>query len=577
MGGSLSSVASLHKFFIFAFFIFLLYLCVNCDEKIVILAELLVFDSGKGYSGRGRDVSYIMARVSAASVLYGETETQNDTSKAQASLSSHQLLEKYFLETRELKVGLGKGSGDSSVYRLLDNDTQLSSKEDESVSLTTARAMQTSQYRLLMKNLDVLEYMFADSDVVRLERDILEQLERLGALRLFNSFLSSTIKSSTSFDLSKAPTENVDESKVNDSVENRTGKVIVQSGKKELRKLRRNRSLEKESAILQELPSNDLHKAKLAPARRNSRSRNKKLRIAGNEAEMSSGVKMVAELEKLRVILEKDTGKMPRMSSWAEAAGVEKSELQRQLHYGWLCRDELLRSTRSLVLFIARNYWGLGVAFEDLIQAGWIGVLQGAERFDQSRGYKFSTYVQYWIRKSMSTLVARHARGVRVPCTLSKAINQVQKARKSLRTSNGKYPDDCEIAKFTGLTVAKIVSASKCLRVVGSINEKIGESTSTKYMEIIPDTSTMTPEEAVFRQHMIKDVHTLLHGLDSREREVIILRFGLGKSQCKSLEEIGRRFSVSKEWIRRIERAALTKLRNEESLKILDHYVYLSS
>ncbi|XP_042031853.1 RNA polymerase sigma factor sigC-like isoform X2 [Salvia splendens] len=491
------------------------------------------------YSCRGRDVSYIMARVSAASVLYGETETQNDTSKAQASLSSHQLLEKYFLETRELKVGLGKGSGDSSVYRLLDNDTQLSSKEDESVSLTTARAMQTSQYRLLMKNLDVLEYMFADSDV--------------------------------------APTENVDESKVNDSVENRTGKVIVQSGKKELRKLRRNRSLEKESAILQELPSNDLHKAKLAPARRNSRSRNKKLRIAGNEAEMSSGVKMVAELEKLRVILEKDTGKMPRMSSWAEAAGVEKSELQRQLHYGWLCRDELLRSTRSLVLFIARNYWGLGVAFEDLIQAGWIGVLQGAERFDQSRGYKFSTYVQYWIRKSMSTLVARHARGVRVPCTLSKAINQVQKARKSLRTSNGKYPDDCEIAKFTGLTVAKIVSASKCLRVVGSINEKIGESTSTKYMEIIPDTSTMTPEEAVFRQHMIKDVHTLLHGLDSREREVIILRFGLGKSQCKSLEEIGRRFSVSKEWIRRIERAALTKLRNEESLKILDHYVYLSS
>lgn len=190
-------------------------------------------------------------------------------------------------------MGLGKGSGDSSVYRLLDNDAQISRKEDESVSLTTARAMQTSQYRLLMKNLDVLEYMFADSDVVRLEQDILEQLERLGALRLFSSFLSRTIKSSTSFDLSKAPTENVDESKVNDSVENRTGKVVVQSGKKELRKLRRNRSLEKESAILQELPSNDL-KAKRAPARRNLRSRNKKLKIARNEAEMSSGVKVVS-------------------------------------------------------------------------------------------------------------------------------------------------------------------------------------------------------------------------------------------------------------------------------------------
>ncbi|XP_057799717.1 LOW QUALITY PROTEIN: RNA polymerase sigma factor sigC-like [Salvia miltiorrhiza] len=533
------------------------------------------------YSYRGRDSSCILARVSAASVLYSEAETQNDTSRAQVSSSSHQLLEKYFMETRELKVALGKGSGDSSVYRLLDTDTRISSNGENSTSVASSRAMQTSQYRLLMKNLDVLEYMFADSDVVRLERDILEQLERLGALRLFRSFQSRTLISSTSFDVSNAPTENVDELRANDSVENHAGKVVVRSGKKEVRKSRRNRALEKESAALQELPteafSNNLQRPKFALPRRNSRSRNKKLKIARNEAEMSSGVKMVAGLEKLRMMLERDAGKTPSLSSWAEAAGVERNELQRQLHYGWHCRGELLRSTRSLVLFIARNYWGLGVAFEDLIQAGRIGVLQGAERFDQSRGYKFSTYVQYWIRKSMSTLVARHARGVRIPCTLSKAINQVHKARKSLRRSNGKYPDDCEIAKFTGLTVAKIVSASKCLRVVGSINEKIGESTSTKYMEIIPDTSTITPKEAILRQHMIKDVHTLLNGLDSREREVIILRFGLGNSQCKSLEEIGRRFNVSKEWIRRIERAALTKLRNEESLKILNHYVYLSS
>lgn len=93
--------------------------------------------------------------------------------------------------------------------------------------------------------------------------------------------------------------------------------------------------------------------------------------------------------------------------------------------------------------------------------------------------------------------------------------------------------------------------------------------------EITPDTSTMSPDEAVFRQLMIKDVYTLLHGLEPREREVLILRFGLGNHQYKSLEEIGRRFCVSKEWIRKIERTALTKLRNEESVRILSHYVYM--
>lgn len=191
-------------------------------------------------------------------------------------------------------MALGKGSRDSSVYRLLDNDTQISNKEDDSTSLTTSQAMQTSQYRLLMKNLDLLEYMFADSHVVRLERDILEQLERLGALRLFRSFLSRTLKSSSSFDLSNVPTENVDEPRVNGSVENHPGKVVVQSGKKELRKSRRKRSLEKESALLHELPSNDLQKPKFDSSRRTSRSRNKKVKIARNEAEMSSGVKVVS-------------------------------------------------------------------------------------------------------------------------------------------------------------------------------------------------------------------------------------------------------------------------------------------
>ncbi|KAL8522156.1 hypothetical protein ACS0TY_012339 [Phlomoides rotata] len=524
--------------------------------------------------GRGSDNSYFLVRLTATSVLYGEAETLNDTSRAQGCSSPHQLLEKNLLATRELKAALGKGSGEG-LYSLLDNDIQTSNNEDKWGYLTCLQATQGSRYRLLMKNLDMLEYMFSDSNAVRLERDILEQLERLGALRLFHSCLSRTLSSSSSFDVSNAPAEIVEEPRVNDSVDNHVDKVVVRSGKKELRKSRRKRTLEKETDTSVQAISKDPHQPKFASASRTLRSRYKRRKIARTEAEMASGVKLVAELEKLRTILEEDTGQVPSLISWAEAARIEKKELQRRLYYGWHCRDELLRSTRSLVLFIARNYRGLGVAFEDLIQAGNIGVLQGAERFDQSRGYKFSTYVQYWIRKSIATLVARHARGVRIPSTLTKAINQVHKARKALSNSNGKYPADSEIAKYTGLSIAKIMSASKCLRVVGSIDQNIGVNINIKFMEITADTSIMSPEEAVFRQHMINDVYTLLRGLEPREKQVIILRFGLGNQQCKSLEEIGRRFCVSKEWIRKLERAALTKLRNEDSLKILSQYVYM--
>ncbi|KAL8522150.1 hypothetical protein ACS0TY_012339 [Phlomoides rotata] len=480
------------------------------------------------YSCRGSDNSYFLVRLTATSVLYGEAETLNDTSRAQGCSSPHQLLEKNLLATRELKAALGKGSGEG-LYSLLDNDIQTSNNEDKWGYLTCLQATQGSR----------------------------------------------TLSSSSSFDVSNAPAEIVEEPRVNDSVDNHVDKVVVRSGKKELRKSRRKRTLEKETDTSVQAISKDPHQPKFASASRTLRSRYKRRKIARTEAEMASGVKLVAELEKLRTILEEDTGQVPSLISWAEAARIEKKELQRRLYYGWHCRDELLRSTRSLVLFIARNYRGLGVAFEDLIQAGNIGVLQGAERFDQSRGYKFSTYVQYWIRKSIATLVARHARGVRIPSTLTKAINQVHKARKALSNSNGKYPADSEIAKYTGLSIAKIMSASKCLRVVGSIDQNIGVNINIKFMEITADTSIMSPEEAVFRQHMINDVYTLLRGLEPREKQVIILRFGLGNQQCKSLEEIGRRFCVSKEWIRKLERAALTKLRNEDSLKILSQYVYM--
>ncbi|XP_051137125.1 RNA polymerase sigma factor sigC-like [Andrographis paniculata] len=519
------------------------------------------------YSCRGRESSRILGRLTAASLLYGEAETVNEIFRAQASSSAPQVLENYVLRSKETKVPIRKSSSDAHSS-LHGSEIQTSSNnDDESECHTALRAINASHFRLLMKNLDVLEGICADSNTVRLERDILEQLDRLGALRFFHSCLSRT--TNESFNPATELVDKSKESKENGDVE------IVRSGKKELRRSRRRKTpLKLNRTALDDpaLPPNS------ASARGSSKSKNTRHKIARNEAEMSRGVKMVAGLEKIKMAMERETGQsVTSLSSWAEAAGIENKELYQRLRYGWHCRDELLRSTRSLVLFIARNYGGFGVAFEDLIQAGYIGVLQGAERFDQSRGYKFSTYVQYWIRKSISTMVSKHARGIRIPSTLNKVVSQVQKARKALSTSHGKYPDDDEIAKHTGLSMAKITSASKCLRVVGSIDQNVWDGVAIKYMEITADRSVQTPEESVIQQHMIKDLYGLLDDLEAREKEVVVLRFGLGNRQCKSLEEIGRQFCVSKEWIRKIERTALTKLRDQKSLQILTHYALFRS
>lgn len=511
-------------------------------------------------SVRGREGSVNSARLSFLSVISEEGDTSNkDPLKVHTCPSaSPQLLEDGISEMEE-KMNLRRMSKSSSPNMI----------DDKEHSFVSSAGLRTSHFSLLLQNLDVLEETFADSGVSKLEKEILLQLGRLGALKLFDICLSRTLKTSSFLDLSEIPTEPIEEQKMD-------RKVIVRSGKKEERRSRK-RTSDDSKISSDSLPLKPMSKGfknpTISSVRRASNSRSRRLMIAKNEAEMSVGVKVIADLERLKATLEKETGKVPTLRCWAEAAGVDEKVLQQQLHFGWCCQDELVRSTRSLVLYLARNYRGLGVALDDLLQAGNLGLLQGAERFDPSRGYRFSTYVQYWIRKSMSRLVARHARGIKIPNTLSKAINQIQKARKANYNSHMKYPDDEEIAKITGLSLAKIRSASRCLRVVGSVDHKIWECSAGTYMEFTPDISIESPEESVLRQHMKNDIHDLLEGLHSREKQVLALRYGLNYCNPKSLEEIGRLFHVSKEWIRKIEKKALTKLREEETNKNLSHYL----
>ncbi|XP_050365081.1 RNA polymerase sigma factor sigC [Argentina anserina] len=504
-------------------------------------------------SVRGREGCFSSARLSFLSVISEECEiSSKDPLKAYTCPSaSAQLVDDDFSEMEE-KMNIRRISKSGSLTMI----------DDKEHSFMSSAGLRTSHFTLLLQNLNVLEETFADSNVLQLEKEIIMQLGRLGALKLFDICLSRTLKTSSFIYLSDIPTEPIEENKIE-------RKNIVRSGKKEERKSRK-----RPPDSLPLKPMKEGFKKPIpSSVRKASNSRSRRVMMAKNEAEMSVGVKVIADLERLKATLEKDTGKVPSLRCWAEAAGVDEKVLQQQLQFGWYCQDELVRSTRSLVLYLARNYRGLGVALDDLLQAGYMGLLQGAERFDPSRGYRFSTYVQYWIRKSMSRLVAQHARGIKIPNTLSKAINQIQKARKVNYNSHMKYPDDEAIAKITGLSLAKIRSASRCLRVVGSVDHKIWECSAGTYMEFTPDIAVESPEESVMRQHMKNDIHDLLEGLNSREKQVLALRYGLNYCNPKSLEEIGRLFHVSKEWIRKIEKNALTKLRDEETNKNLIHYL----
>nr|XP_027085422.1 RNA polymerase sigma factor sigC-like isoform X2 [Coffea arabica] len=528
---------------------------------------------------KGWEAVYESAKMSSFSVAYGDTTTWlSDPMRVKMCSSATQARENDNSETEDMEDAVSRWSYHGSC-NMAHNDISSSRENNNSIYLASLRNTKALHFGLLMKNLDVLEETIADSGVLRLEEDILVQLERLGALELFQTCLCRMLKPSTLYDLSDKATKPVEASQINCPVEDVVGKKVVHSVKKEKRKSRRKRPLDKGNGkFMQEKYSSTLEDAQqveFSPGRKSSDSRSRSLKIARTEAEMSQGVKLVSELERIRTIVEENTGQVVGMSNWAEAAQVNIQVLQQHLQFGWYCRDELLRSTRSLVLYIARNYRGLGVAFEDLVQAGNLGVLQGAQRFDHTRGYKFSTYVQYWIRKSISMVVAQHARGIRIPSSLSKAISQIQKARKALKSSHGKYPDVNEIAKFTGLSTAKIMSVSKCLRIVGSIDQKVGDSSSAKRLELISDTSMRSPGETVVRQHMLQGMYGLMKDLEPRERQVLVLRFGLRSHQRKSLEEIGRLYSVSKEWVRKIERRALTKLRKKDVFQDLSQYMYM--
>ena len=262
--------------------------------------------------------------------------------------------------------------------------------------------------------------------------------------------------------------------------------------------------------------------------------------------------------DSVRIYLQQ-IGKIPLLSAQEELEVAKKiyetnCELSRKI---------LINANLRLVVSVAKKYIGRGLSFLDLIQEGNMGLIKATEKFDYTKGYKFSTYATWWIQQSITRAIADKARIIRLPIHLIESLNKIKKATIDLTTELGRIPVKQEIADRMGISVSKLTSIVKSAQSTISIDTPTGQKEdANKIIDYIVDESTLAPDSIVSNESMLDDIKAMLNQLSPKERDVLILRFGLDNNGVKkTLDEVGTIYGVSRERIRQIENRAISKLK----------------
>lgn len=280
--------------------------------------------------------------------------------------------------------------------------------------------------------------------------------------------------------------------------------------------------------------------------------------IAIEEPKTQESLNSVNSDDSVRIYLQQ-IGKIPLLTPEEELEVAKKIyETQSEI-----ARKVLINANLRLVVSIAKKYIGRGLSFLDLIQEGNMGLIKATEKFDYTKGYKFSTYATWWIQQSITRAIADKARIIRLPIHLIESINKIKKATMDLTTELGRIPVKQEIADKMGIPVSKLTSIIKATQSTISIDTPTGQKDdSNKIIDYIVDESTIAPDSLVSQESMLDDIKDMLEQLSQKERDVLILRFGLNNDgNKKTLYEIGSIYGVSRERIRQIENRAISKLK----------------
>jgi len=309
-----------------------------------------------------------------------------------------------------------------------------------------------------------------------------------------------------------------------------------------------------------------------------------------DDALISSYLRLIEAQERLA----SELGHRPSMERWAKTASVEVSELKQILAQGkrrWAeianltveeleqiqseglqAKEHMIKANLRLVVSVAKKYQNRGLELLDLVQEGTLGLERAVEKFDPTKGYRFSTYAYWWIRQGITRAIATSSRTIRLPVHITEKLNKIKKAQRKIAQEKGRTPTLDDLAAELDMTPTQVREV--LLRVPRSVSleTKVGKEKDTELGELL-ETDSVSPEEMLMRESLQRDLQHLLADLTSRERDVILMRFGLADGHPYSLAEIGRALDLSRERVRQIESKALQKLRQPKRRNRIRDYL----